>query len=259
MTHAIGRMTLLAFLCTAGAAGWAGEAPHKAPHKGAHSWDYGKEHGPEHWADLDPKFAACKAGHHQSPIDIVETVKDDLPAIVFDYHPSPLRIVDNGHTVMAPYGPGSSIRVGGHTYALQQIHFHRPGENAVHGKRYAMEAHLVHSDDAGRLAVVAVLLEEGRENALVRDLWSHMPGEKEKEEVDDAVQIDATTLLPAGRGYYAFEGSLTTPPCSEDVAWLVLKEPVGVSAEEVARFARLYPNDARTLQPAYGRVVRESR
>ena len=245
-------MAILAFLGAAGRAA-------ADPPAGHHGWDYGREHGPEHWSELDPGFAACKAGHRQSPIDIADTVKADLPAIEFDYRPSPLRIVDNGHTVMATYAPGSSIRVVGHRYELKQIHFHRPAENTVHGKRYAMEAHLVHADEAGWLAVVGVLIESGRENALVRELWSHLPGEKEKEEVHDGVRIDAASLLPAGRGYYAFEGSLTTPPCSENVDWMVLKEPVQVSAEEIDRFARLYPNDARTIQPGYGRVVRETR
>lgn len=256
MTHTHTRgIALLAFLAGAGLTGRAAENPPA----GQHGWDYGREHGPEHWGDLDPGFAACKSGHHQSPIDIEGTVKADLPAIQFDYRPSALRIVDNGHTVMASYAAGSSIQVGGHRYELKQIHFHRPSENTVHGKKYEMEAHLVHADEAGRLAVVAVLLEAGGENALVSELWTHLPGEKEKEEVPDGVRINAADLLPARHGYYAFEGSLTTPPCSENVDWMVLKDPVQVSAEEIARFARLYPNDARTTQPGYGRVVRENR
>ena len=253
----ITRAFTIPFLTVLSALGASGRAAET--HGGHHGWDYGKEHGPQHWADLDPAFAACKAGHRQSPIDIAETVEADLPAIEFDYRPSPLRIVDNGHTVMATYAPGSSIRVGGHRYELKQIHFHRPSENTLHGKAYAMEAHLVHADDTGRLAVVAVLLQEGTENALVRDLWSHLPSAKEKEEVDEAVRIDAARLLPASHGYFAFDGSLTTPPCSENVDWMVMKDPVQVSADEIARFARLYPNDARTTQPPYGRVVRETR
>src|SRR5262245_41808158 len=224
-----------------------------------HEWDYGKQHGPAHWGDLKPEFAACKTGHHQSPIDIRAAVKADLPPIEFGYSPSPLRIVDNGHTTMATYAPGSSIRVGDKRYELKQLHFHRPSENKVQGRAYDMEAHLVHADASGRLAVVAVLLQTGQENALVRELWNDVPAEKEKEAVREDVKIDATLLLPAGRGYYTFEGSLTTPPCSEDVTWLVLKQPVQVSAEEVAQFAKLYPNDARTPQPLHGRVVRESR
>jgi carbonic anhydrase len=225
----------------------------------AHHWDYGKEHGPEHWAEMDPKFAACKTGRRQSPIDIQKADTGDLPPIQFDYRPSPLRIVDNGHTVMVTYAPGSSIRVGDHTYTLQQFHFHRPSEERVHGQRHAMSLHLVHADAAGQLAVVGVLLDSGRENPLLRELWNDLPREKEKEERREDVTINAADLLPAGRGYYTFEGSLTTPPCSENVTWFVLKEPVSVSAEEIARFEKLYRNDARPVQPLNDRVVRESR
>jgi carbonic anhydrase len=224
-----------------------------------HHWNYGKENGPARWGDLEPDFATCKVGHRQSPIDIEETVKADLPPIQFDYGPSPLRIVDNGHTVMATYGPGSSIRVGEDVYQLKQVHFHRPSENTVRGTRYAMEAHLVHADDRGRLAVVAVLLETGKENALVRELWSAVPPEKGKEEVREGAQIDAGEILPADRGYYTFEGSLTTPPCSENVTWLVLKQPVQLSAAQIARFSKLYPDDARPTQRLEGRVVRATR
>jgi carbonic anhydrase len=243
-----------ALLSAGGLAGRAEEAKPAAQH-----WDYGKEHGPEHWAELDPKFAACKVGRRQSPIDIQKTDTADLPPLQFDYQPSPLRIVDNGHTVMVTYAPGSSIRVGDRTYALQQFHFHRPSEERIHGRRHEMSLHLVHADPAGQLAVVAVLLDAGRENALLQELWNDLPREKEKEDRRDEVRINAADLLPAGRGYYTFEGSLTTPPCSENVTWFLLKEPVSVSADEIARFAKLYRNDARPTQPLNDRVVRETR
>jgi carbonic anhydrase len=224
-----------------------------------HEWDYGQEHGPQHWGDLKPEFAACKVGHRQSPVDIQGTQKADLPAIQFDYQPSPLRIVDNGHTIQVTYAAGSSIRVGEARYELKQFHFHRPSEARVHGRSYDMELHLVHEDEAGHLAVVAVLLEHGHENPLVRELWKDVPREKEKEALLEAVRIDAAQLLPSDRGYYTFDGSLTTPPCSEDVTWFVLKRPVQISADEVAQFAKLYPRDARPTQPLHGRVVRETR
>jgi carbonic anhydrase len=236
----------------------AAAAPAEDPPAGHHSWDYGREHGPAHWGDLSPEFAACKTGRHQSPIDVRQTVKADLPAIGFAYRPSRLRIVDNGHTVMATWDPGSSIQVGRRRYELKQLHFHRPSENTVLGRRFEMEAHLVHADAAGAQAVVAVLLEAGQENALVRELWNDLPREKGHEDVRDDVRVDASLLLPSARGYYTFEGSLTTPPCSESVTWIVLKQPVQVSAAEVAQFAKLYPNDARPAQPLHGRVVRES-
>jgi carbonic anhydrase len=255
MHRFLGAAALLVAVTSAG--GPVHTQPALPPEK--HEWDYGPEHGPQHWGDLKPDFAPCKAGHRQSPVDITKTEKTDLPAIQFDYRPSPLRIVDNGHTIMVTYAAGSSIRVGDTQYELKQFHFHRPSEMRLHGKRYDMEPHLVHADQAGRLAVVAVLLEQGKEHPLVRELWKDVPKEKEEEALLEAVQIDVGELLPGDRGYYTFEGSLTTPPCSEDVTWFVLKRPVPISADEVAEFAKLYPRDARPTQPLYGRVVRETR
>jgi carbonic anhydrase len=228
------------------------------PHE-VHEWDYGEERGPQHWGELKADFAQCSSGHRQSPVDIHETEKVDLPAIQFDYKPSPLRIIDNGHTVMVTYGPGSFIRVGASRYQLKQFHFHRPSEEKIQGKTYDMVAHLVHADQAGHLAVVAVLLQSGTESPLVRELWRDIPKQKEKEERLDKVQINAADLLPAERGYYTFEGSLTTPPCSENVTWFVLKQPFHVSAGEIAEFSKLYPLDARPTQPLYDRVIRETR
>ena len=227
-------------------------------HHPEHTWDYGESEGPKHWGDLKPEFAPCKNGHRQSPIDIRNPQKADLPPIQFDYKPSPLHIIDNGHTIMINYQPGSSISVGGHKYALKQFHFHRPSEETVNGKGYEMELHLVHADEEGNLAVVAVLLQQGNDNPLVHKLWNALPKEKEKEEAMENVQIDVIELLPSDRGYYIFPGSLTTPPCSENVTWFVLKHPVTVSAAEIGRFSKLYRHDARPTQPLYGRVVQES-
>jgi carbonic anhydrase len=228
--------------------------PYAQEHKHAH-WSYDGEEGPSHWGDLSPDYAACKTGHHQSPIDIRNARKGDLPAIQFDYKESPLRIVDNGHTIMINYTAGSSIRVGDKQYALKQFHFHRPSEETINGKSYDMVVHLVHADQEGNLAVVAVLLEQGEDNPLVRELWNDLPKTKEKEVLLDTVHISAADLLPADRGYYTFAGSLTTPPCSENVTWFVLKHPVTVTSGEIERFSNLYRHDARPTQPLYDRVV----
>jgi carbonic anhydrase len=243
-------VTVLGLWCTTIVAG--------QDHKAEHIWDYGGSLGPSHWGDLKPEFTACKAGHRQSPIDIRHPQKADLPAIQFDYKLSPLHIIDNGHTIMINYAPGSFIRVGGKQYELKQFHFHRPSEEKVNGHAFAMVVHLVHADSDGNLAVVAVLLNKGTDNPLVRELWNDLPKEKEKEEALEQVQIDLTQLLPASRGYFTFPGSLTTPPCSENVTWFVLKQPVTISAEEVGRFSTLYHNDARPTQSLDGRVVLES-
>lgn len=228
-------------------------------HHPEHAWDYGEAHGPSHWGQLNPDYAACSNGHHQSPVDIHNPQKADLPSIQFNYKPSSLHIIDNGHTIMVTYSAGSFISVGGHQYALQQFHFHRPSEEKVNGKGYDMVVHLVHADPDGKLAVVAVLLEQGQDNPLVRELWSDLPKEKEKEELRDRVQIDVNAVLPADRGYYTYSGSLTTPPCTESVTWFVLKHPMTVSAAEIEQFSKLYRNNARPTQPLYDRVVLESK
>jgi len=224
-----------------------------------HTWDYGEEQGPSHWGDLKPEFAECKNGHRQSPIDIRNPQKADLPPIQFDYKPSPLHIIDNGHTIMINYVPGSSISVGGKTYALKQFHFHRPGEEKINGRGFEMVAHLVHQDQDANLAVVAVLLQRGDDNPLVHELWNDLPKEKGKEDVLNGVEIELAKLLPDDRGYYTFSGSLTTPPCSENVTWFVLKHPVTVSTTEIEQFSKLYRDDARPTQPLYGRVVFETK
>jgi carbonic anhydrase len=224
-----------------------------------HTWDYGTLHGPSHWGELAPEFAPCKEGHHQSPIDIRHPHMSDLPPIEFHYQPSALDIIDNGHTIMINYAPGSFMLVGGKKYVLKQFHFHRPSEEKINGKSYAMSVHLVHADEAGKLVVVAVLFQKGEDNPLVHELWKDLPHQREKEEFLNNVRIDADGLLPADHSYYTFSGSLTTPPCSEDVTWFVLKHPLSVSTAEIRQFAKLYRNDARPTQPLYGRVVLASR
>ena len=228
-------------------------------HHPKHDWDYGEELGPSQWGDLKPEFAPCKTGHRQSPIDIRNPQKADLPAIHFDYKGSPLHIIDNGHTIMVNYAAGSSMSVGGKKYTLKQFHFHRPSEEKIDGKSFDMTVHLVHADEEGKLAVVAVLLQEGEDNPLVRELWSDLPQEKEQEELLDKIQIDVSRILPSDRSYYTFSGSLTTPPCTEDVTWFVLKHPTTVSAAEINQFSQLYRNDARPTQPLYDRIVLESK
>jgi len=224
-------------------------------HPPDHNWGYSGVLGPSHWGDLKPEFAPCKVGHHQSPIDIRNPQKAALPPVQFNYQPSPLDIIDNGHTIMVNYRPGSFILVGDRKYALKQFHFHKPSEEKIDGKRFDMTVHLVHEDSEGKLAVVAVVIQKGGDSPLVRELWKDLPKEKGKEEVHDKVQIDVSQILPADRGYYTFSGSLTTPPCTEDVTWFVLKHPTTVSAEEIKRYSRLYRDDSRPTQPLYDRIV----
>lgn len=228
--------------------------PSSHPH-----WSYGGADGPDHWGDLEPDYAECKSGHRESPIDIVGAQPADLPPIHFDYKLSPLKIINNGHTIQINYEPGSSITINGTALPLQQFHFHHGSENEINGLKYDMELHFVHVDSAAnRTAVVAVFIKSGAENALLRDLWSHIPHDKGKEVDYKKVVINAADLLPADQNYYTFDGSLTIPPCKEGVKWFVLKTPIEASPAQIAAFARYYPDNARPVQPANGREIQES-
>ncbi len=223
-----------------------------------HAWGYDKEHGPAKWAGMDPAFSTCDTGRLQSPIDITGAVKEKLPEIEFNYHPAPLKVIDNGHSIQVNYTEGSFITVSGQTYPLIQFHFHRPSENMYNGKQYPMEVHLVHRRADGHLAVVGVWLAAGKPNPVLEAAWPNLPKEKGKEVTVPGVTIDASQLLPAQRTYYSFVGSLTTPPCSEGVHWFVMKEATSVSQAEIAQFSKLYPDDARPTQPLNNRPISES-
>jgi carbonic anhydrase len=219
-------------------------------------WGYSGATGPEHWAEFG---ATCASGKAQSPIDIVHPDKKGLSAIEFAYHPSPLKIINNGHSIQVNYGPGSSITLNGKSYQLQQFHFHHQSENELNGRHMPMELHLVHVAQDGSLAVVAVFLKEGHANSTVSTLWSNLPPEMEKEYAPEGVEIDAAGLLPPDHRYETFPGSLTTPPCTEGVTWVVLEKPATLSKEQIAKFAAIYPNNARPVQPLNGRVISESK
>jgi carbonic anhydrase len=206
---------------------------------------------------MKPEFSKCSTGTRQSPIDIRDGIKVSLDAVQFDYKSSGFRVIDNGHTIQVNVSQGSSIEVMGRRYDLMQLHFHRPSEERINGKQFDMVVHLVHKDMDGRLAVVAVLLERGGAHALVQSIWNNLPLEK-GEEVPAKSTLDLNAMLPAERSYFTYMGSLTTPPCSEGVLWMVLKNPVPISTEQIGIFARLYPMNARPIQSASGRLIKES-
>jgi carbonic anhydrase len=235
---------------------WIVEAP--AQEQSPSHWEYSGKDGPKNWGKLNPAYSTCSMGHNQSPINITGAKKSDLPALSFAYSKAPLNIVNNGHTIQVNYPPGSSLTVGGTTYALKQFHFHHPSEEHVDGRGYDLVAHLVHADDAGHLAVVAVLFQVGGPSAFLDTFWKNIPEEKDKDVVVPTVILNVADLLPATLGYYTFEGSLTTPPCSEGVTWFVLKTPVSLSTAQLESFAKRYPRDARPIQPANGREIRET-
>jgi carbonic anhydrase len=224
-------------------------------------WSYEGAKGPEHWGALDPEYAACNAGHEQSPIDITGTTKAALPPIHFAYKNGPIRIINNGYTAVRinyPPGNGNFLIVGDTRYELTQFHFHHPSEEYMHGKPYAMAAHLMHASSDGKVVAVAVLLKAGAANATVQRLWDHMPPTPGTEHEIAGVEVDPSGLLPRELGYFMYAGSQTAPPCTEGVTWIVLKTAVEVSPAEIEAFAKLYPHDIRPLQPLNGRIVKES-
>ncbi len=226
-------------------------------HAVAGHWSYQGDAGPQSWGKLKPEFIKCTSGERQSPIDIRDGMKLQLDPVQFDYRPSAFRVIDNGHTVQVNVAGGNTIEVIGRRYSLVQFHFHRPSEERVEGRQFEMVAHLVHKDMEGRLAVVAVLLDQGSAHPLVQTVWNNLPLEK-GEEVPARAMLDLNALLPAERNYFTYMGSLTTPPCSEGVLWMVMKQPVQVSLEQIGIFARLYPMNARPIQSASGRLIKES-
>ncbi len=229
-------------------------------HGGEVHWAYDGENGPQAWGKLKPEFNLCALGKRQSPINIEEgnTLMGPAEPVQFNYRPSNASVVNNGHTIQVDVQGDNSITVRGSNYKLIQFHFHSPSEEQVNYKRFAMVAHLVHKNDEGQLAVVAVLLEQGTANPLIDKVWTYMPLDANDRVRMPRDLLNMNELLPADQRYYQFMGSLTTPPCSEGVLWMVLKQPMQLSKSQFRLFTQLYPNNARPVQPLNARPVRDA-
>jgi carbonic anhydrase len=224
-------------------------------------WGYQKgPQDPAHWGELDPAFEACGQGQAQSPVNIQGAHREDLPALSFDYPVVAPSVVSNGHSVQVNLPAGAAtLKIGDREMQLLQFHFHSPSENEIHGKRAAMEVHFVHKDADGKLGVLAILIHEGKhDNPAYAPVFGLLHKLKLNEPVDVAA-LDLSKLLPHDKGYYEFKGSLTTPPCSEGVTWMVLREPIELGVRQVEAFRQFYPHDARPVQPLNGREIEESR
>lgn len=224
-------------------------------------WGYKGETGPQHWGDLQAEYSACKNGKKQSPIDIVTNgMKKGMTAqpISLDYQVVGLDIVNNGHTIQCNYPQGSTLKIGDQTYQLLQFHFHHPSEHTVNGAYYGMEMHLVHKNAEGEIGVLGLLIREGRESEFLAQLWKYAPKKADQSLVNAEIKVDVRQILPAQLGYYNYSGSLTTPPCSEAVNWMVLKNVAEASKEQIAAFKALMggPNN-RPVQRLHARVVTE--
>lgn len=229
---------------------------HKMKKHAAAHWGYEGESSPEHWAKLSEKFKLCGSGANQSPINIKSNFDVELPAIKFNYAGKVTKVVNNGHTIQVDIAKGSSIDIEGQTYDLKQFHFHTPSENTIDGKSFPLEAHFVHRNrEENTYAVVAVMFEEGAENALLKSIWAKMPKEARKTaELDE--NLAYPTLMPEDKDYYRFNGSFTTPPCTEGVKWMVLKKPMSASKEQIKQFFDTMKHaNNRNIQKTGARVI----
>jgi carbonic anhydrase len=220
-------------------------------------WSYAGNTGPDRWGRLSTANGVCSAGTQQSPLDIGATTAAALPKLDIAWGKSAQTIVNNGHSIQANFADGGRLTVGHDRYQLVQLHFHRPSEHLIGGKRFPMEVHFVHASPAGALGVIGVMMVTGKPNAVFGKVVATMP-KKPGPAIKADPAIDPNELLPTGRGYYAYAGSLTTPPCSETVAWMLLTDPVEVAEADIATFARLYPMNARPAQKANRRFVLRS-
>jgi len=218
-------------------------------------WSYTGDDGPDHWGELSAAYKTCAAGHEQSPIDIWRTRHAGSAAPLMQYFPAPLRVVNDGHTIQVDYGPGSTLVTDGKTYALSYIRFHSPSEHQIRDQRFAMEAELFHRANDGSLAVVGILLEEGAENPFLARVLSSVPAEVGVEAEVAGGPAEPSNLLPGRSGFFYYNGSLTTPPCSEGVRWFVMDATGTVSRAQVERFLALVSENARPVQPLEGRFV----
>ncbi len=229
-----------------------GNADESVPH-----WGYTGHNTPDTWGKLSPKFRECGVGMNQSPIDIKDSLHVGLPPLTLEFKSASKNIINNGHTVQVNMESGSTFQIDGKTFELKQFHFHTPSENHINGKAFPMEAHFVTKDKEGDLAVVALMFEEGAKNSALEEAWKAMPT-KEGETNPLALKEIAQKLLPEDKHYYRFNGSLTTPPCSEGVRWFVLKTPVTASKEQIEKFHHtMHHDNNRPVQPLNAREVIE--
>jgi carbonic anhydrase len=222
----------------------------KAGEKHVAHWDYEGEMGPEHWGK---EFPTCGKGKSQSPLNIKGPFEKVRFNIVPDYKPGPLKILNNGHTIQVNVTPGSKIRIDGKAYDLLQFHFHRPSEEHINGKPSAMVIHFVHKNESGELAVLGVLLQEGNENPGIKTLWSYAPTKEGAEVAPENVAFNPTNLLPREMEFFHYDGSLTTPPCTEKVKFYILKTQVNISKEQITQFP--FKMNARPVQPLNERKI----
>jgi carbonic anhydrase len=238
------RLLLCATLALAGAT-----AASAAPH-----WGYAGENGPDRWAKLSGEYGTCGAGQQQSPIDLAGATAKDVANPQFTYQAAEGRLLNNGHTVELDTDTANTLVLDGASFALQQLHFHSPSEHTINGSSFPTEIHLVHRAENGALVVVGVMVQVGAENPAIARMVAVLPAKAGKEaRVDGAVDLNA--LLPTDRRAYRYSGSLTTPPCTEGVSWVVMSQPITASATQISMLARVLAGNSRPPQPRGSREL----
>ena len=233
--------------------------PSHRPHQDsmATRWEYMGVEGPQHWGMLTPEYQACESGNRQSPINIaMPQAGYGQEQLAFHYRPSHVHELNNGHTIQVSHLSGSRLLLNNQPYALRQFHFHVPSEHHIEGHPFPMEMHLVHQNPKGHIVVIAILMQADAEQPRLQDFWEWLPAQR-GHEVSLPLQLNIGDLIPNNTHHYSYTGSLTTPPCSEGVHWLVLKSPIHVTHEEVTQFHHLIGNNARPLQPVLNRTIEE--
>ncbi|MCF6298870.1 MAG: carbonic anhydrase family protein [Thiomicrorhabdus sp.] len=225
------------------------------------NWSYSGKEGPRYWGDLSPENKPCKAGKNQSPINLKDKSAlgtSGLPGLDIYYRDVPLKVINKGHTIQVNYPLGSYIKLGTARYELLQFHFHTPSEHQKDGFNYPMEVHMVHRDGDGNYAVLGVIFQEGESNPALNVLLKNLPKKVGKQEIHRRASLNPARFLPGNTEFYKYSGSLTTPPCSEGVLWMVFKQPIDASAEQIQQLNEIMGNNARPIQPNYARSVLKS-
>ncbi|MDJ0660331.1 MAG: carbonic anhydrase family protein [Crocosphaera sp.] len=219
------------------------------------SWGYEGENNPDRWGEISIEYETCSTGLLQSPIHLNHSnlIREE-GNIETHYQDTPLVINNNGHTIQVDYQPGSYAIIDGQNYELKQFHFHAPSEHTLNGKKSEMELHLVHENEQGNLAVIGVFIEEGQANPTLAKIWENLSETQGIQEVKEK-KINATNFIANNPTYFHYQGSLTTPPCSENVVWNIIKEPLEASSQQIEQFMNLYPMNARPIQEQNNRVV----
>ena len=217
-------------------------------------WEYEGELGQKNWSKLDERFAICKDGLNQSPVDITTAIKADLIPLIFEEKSKATTFTNNGNFLKVDFQGGNHVYIDNIKYILNEINFHAPSENKIDGESFPMEAQLVHRDSKNNIAIVSIFFEEGSDNFVLNRLLRNLP-ENKNETQDIKSEVFAYEILPSLREYYRFNGSLTTPPCTEGVKWIIMKTTVELSKSQLNDFTKVIPNNARDIQEINARII----